>query len=1639
MDNTLVLCGGTGAHVGVALLRLHTLGYALGYFDRAGRPFDFPKIFLVDQDSGDGREREETAWQAARRLVAQHPGAHRWPSATGNSRGPELVEVTPLPVGADQSWYKPPFNSLGARFDSSPLLPVIASPAQGRIDYSKGMMGSPAVGSLLFRLKQFDERGRGRNHDETFGQLLGRNGRLVVAGSGVGGTGASVGPTLARQLAEPAGNQVMAVMILNWFQFIEDQDEADEGLRIKAQLRNRVMRQNANSALAFYGQSLARKVAAVPIGMPERAMIRRHFTGDLGQPLQESFVHTVAALCACRHYLTDPPYGPGLYMMGAVESGRLDAATAIPGGTLQDLANQAATLTELLTLWQRVLAAGQSGRVTPAIHDAVAAFAAPGQVAEQLAILVAHYRQQLDWLHTVLAVDGVANHELTVETVSRRRLTADRPLEAPDDATPDAVAAALFDWTAQWIREFAAPTNGLRLKAGGVNGGQWPDIRDNGITAAAKANGELTRINDANIPAVLDAFVDRRYLSSNGWPHPLAAADYFTYVLQNRDAAATAATRQLELMLTGLVAGLLELRPLPQTPPADPAVNLETIATEQRRDHCDGLAEMGLYLSGKAAPLIGFNHPHTLLCPAPGLDEEGDALWQGLWTALSGDRSGLRWSEAVAPPTWGEHDLAVRKVRAWIEAQKRANPGAAPAWTRAFEWYRGDANAPFGSGSFLTVYWDSGPAAHAIRLSLPTYNDDDIWVPPAGTPEMSEAEVLAAVPELLELREGRDLFTRVELTRPDHEGTVWAWWDEHLRHLRQRGRLDFCSRTASGSLIVGLRKDGVLHATAFVNSLVLLRSEVFVSRCTPLLQEPVLAGSGPDGTLRFPDIPIRAEYLDLVNLPEGGSLMDRVRAGESLESASWRPVSGRDGQGRPVVRWTLHLRGRGEPLGVEIRFDDEIANKAFKAQIMVWPNFRSIPDKSKDGATAPTDTGVWRTYYVYDRCVDRRRVCDAIWLDIGRSPLLRRRVADGVDAPYPLSFRTGAGDPMHTSGPPIALALRHTAEKEEHGVYLIHLKPLPKSTLVIAMGIDFGTSHSVAAVSLPGEAPKQVKPLPELATNNRGKGLTLHISEHRGHVYEPGAGLLALGGWLPTYRETGEGILPSEILLLLRSLEQAKAQVLETWQPVRNFTIPPMDIARANLAEYVLTDFKWDTESDHFRGREATLREHYLGLYMELVMAEVVAHHVGGFPTRPIQITFTYPLRCNSQQIAALGDSLRSLLRRGSASFGLDLQLTNGIGLYDESRAARVTSGTLGEVCLVADLGGGTLDLFIAAQLAATAKTPGAAPSAGNGGRPLEVADSVRLGGNLVLRHIAQHPESYLPRDDGWAKGDARQRETNLRAWMRLKGAAGLFGFEEGGGLTLKEMDLHGFAKPADADRVRRLLDRYFRLIGEYLARSLAAYLFHQWFPNTPPALYDDLRISVQLRGNGWRLRYEQQSYLQTTQAIQEEVRRKLVELWPKIEGNTYPVPAADKNWLSPAQYAVPDPKPGPVKGVVNQAMSYDEVRENWYSHTLTDLKVFRKGSFQRIPWHSKIPFDTGATTAVELAEITPPLRLSSAKSDVQVEVRDLEAALQGRVNRALQNDSSQDPNTGLFLAPVAPLVWEAVFESPQFWPDEGR
>lgn len=363
MANTLIGCGGTGAHVALAFMRLHALGDPLGFFRHGGKPMDLPALYLVDQDSGDGADsKEPTAWQALRRVLERHPSRNAGGDADGGRRWPKPRAVTPLPVGANEDFLADGMTSLMERYPNSDYLDCIMSRGQRDIQFSRGMMGSPAVGSLLFKLKSYDNRPDDPdiNHDEVYHQLLNVKGRVAVVGSGVGGTGAAVGPTLAEELSGADERQVMAVMLLSWFEFDELHEHLGDN-RIRAQRRNRVMLENAHSGLRYYGNRLAKHAATVPVGIPSTAMPKRRFTGDNHQPMHEAYPHAVAAICCLRQFLSVDAYSNGLYHLDAEDPSRLGSGTGLPGGgTIGDLAATGKTLVDTLATHEKVLGSSDS-------------------------------------------------------------------------------------------------------------------------------------------------------------------------------------------------------------------------------------------------------------------------------------------------------------------------------------------------------------------------------------------------------------------------------------------------------------------------------------------------------------------------------------------------------------------------------------------------------------------------------------------------------------------------------------------------------------------------------------------------------------------------------------------------------------------------------------------------------------------------------------------------------------------------------------------------------------------------------------------------------------------------------------------------------------------------------------------------------------------------------------------------------------------------------------------------------------------------------------------------------------------------------------------------------------------------------
>ncbi len=1190
-NNTLVVCGGTGAHVALALVRMHALGQPLGFFrDSDGEPFVFPTVYLVDQDSGDGKE-EGTAWQRVRKAVRSHPGRYDWDKSTGRSSPPDLKKtVTPLPVGADGHWFAPPNSSIRNRFADSPYLDLLTSKSQQGIDFSRGMMGSPAVGSLLFRLKDMDtESVAGEtNHDANYTEMLSQRGKVAVVGSAIGGTGASVGPTLAKRLVANH-REVMAVMVMKWFQFAKE--GLDKHRLEQAQRRERDMAQNGDSALAYYGLELASRVATVPVGVPDTAITDRCYTGNALQPSKESFVHAVAALCCLRHYLDPKPYARGIYQMGAEDPTRLGGGNGLPGGgSVQSLANQAKTLSLVLGVFAETLSSG-GGRfqADTAIRETIRKHDVdPKGVGRELEKLVSDYNGHIEWMENVLKVEVRSpspeiQKAFLREAESRKRL-AKQPLALGETDDEERVALALMHWSAAWVREFSRGKRAGALVASTetqASGGYWPDLNDpESLNASVEKPGELVNVPDENIEATIRGFVREENVAENGWPHPIAAVDHFRYAIKNEYAVER---RQLKMLLVGLVMGKLTLRDSPSLEEDPPLLSLERLVDTYRMDDLPGLACVQVVSQKRGVDVVlGFNSPHTLLCPAPIGDNKAlENAWSELWKDLTHSERPNDWrTEPI--DEWRPADVALRRIRAWIKLEKQQHSGAAPSWTQVFaeDPDPGPEIFTFGRGQKLEVYWDGNLAS----VALPTERSGCYW-PDDNTRKIPESELMKRAPGLAswETSEGMR-FERVEFTFPDREEPTRGFWREHLDDLKKQGFiLDYGGKLNERRLAVQIAER---EAAILENAVLLDRESMMVESCVPMKQDPIPGSRQRPGRIRYPDYPLRSEYFDLLKTDEGERVAEMLKKGERVHVE--QPFIDEKPDGCTAM-WNLQFAGRSDPLPMMLKIDEE----PHEAHWMVWPYFRS------------RESPHWRAYYVYHNCTDTNLRLHALYLD-PEDDCIRRRISPVERGAYPVGFQAG-DQRRHTGGPPIAVVLEHAESGNEQGLYVLHLSIRGRLQKDVELGIDFGTSHTVAAVRYEGKK-YPVELAPELGEVGQRFPLVLHVSEDWSHVIDENKGVEKRSIWMPTYSEETQadidkGLLASE-LMTIAPREELRARNPLNWYPGHDYVIPSMDVQRKDIAAHILNDFKWNASD--FLGQEPALREVYLGMTMELVMADLI-------------------------------------------------------------------------------------------------------------------------------------------------------------------------------------------------------------------------------------------------------------------------------------------------------------------------------------------------------------------------------------------------------------------------------------------------
>ncbi|MXW31546.1 MAG: hypothetical protein F4100_11585 [Rhodothermaceae bacterium] len=404
--------------------------------------------------------------------------------------------------------------------------------------------------------------------------------------------------------------------------------------------------------------------------------------------------------------------------------------------------------------------------------------------------------------------------------------------------------------------------------------------------------------------------------------------------------------------------------------------------------------------------------------------------------------------------------------------------------------------------------------------------------------------------------------------------------------------------------------------------------------------------------------------------------------------------------------------------------------------------------------------------------------------------------------------------------------------------------------------------------------------------------------------------------------------------------------------------------------------------------------------------------------------TFTYPLRGTITQATDNYEKVvNRVLETSRHDLGIRFRLCDNQGMYSESHAASdsVGNGIPINVKLVADLGGGTLDLLISTF---------DIPSQRENNRFDEVEDSVQIGSDILLRVLAGNPLSYLPKgeDRGWEKEKAFEQ---LRAWMRSVGSDKLFGMDSKNWHD-PNLKLTGFERRQDGNHARELINRYFRIIIDFLARYLVAYVAKDVLPELKSdSDREKLKLLVNLRGNGWRLWHGSRNYGDIQREMESLVKVRAAQLWTEA-GLTDALP--DSVWHRADLIEENSPKLAPIKKAVGRSMDPELARKRSHRFPLSKVAIFGQGQEDKqLNWCEKSPFKgVSAAESLHVDEFDPPLVIHAPESGDAL--KKIEDELMKAINDSISgNQAIRDPLRNTVDAPIAVLIWENVLKSDKF------
>jgi len=975
MKNYFVGCGGTGAHVMLAMVRLHILGYPFGLFNK-GDSKKFPDLILVDQDTTTDNG---TAWAKVHDLLKKHPGRFKPRQLFASNQLPLAQDITPLP---NKNFATGEEDNLKDRFKTNALLTILTSEKQREIRYSLGMMASPAVGSLLFKLKDQDSDG---DYNQLLNQLKGSP--VVVCGSIVGGTGASVAPTLT-QILYDEGAKVMSVLIHRWFE-LNEKNPANK-INEEAKARNIEMIENASCGLAFSGEDLATKVATVLVGIPNSGLVSRDWAGDTKQPSSDSHTHVVAAIASIRHLLDDE-VGKGLYGVSASNSKELTDDLWL-GDTNESalgvLYHQAKTLVHILKMycdalneyeseseklqntktWLNIINYGSED--FPKLNVCQWVLAGLGdqisqipKVVTELENIISVYDDKeegiLGWLRKLGIPDSNQGEDyfaLEIKHIERIRSQLKKGNNLPvlndeifqnfndeNDVTlnkEEFIALLLFHWTADWIKDSLALPNVKNPTDGKVLTGYWPEaVGGDGLEPSWNTvPGKLGQVKSNNIGVTLDNYFKISDLSANGWPHPVSVVRYFKFLLKKKDRIAL---RKLELLLVGYATGILKLEEL------NVPANKDTLFDNLARGYNSDLASHRL-VHHRKPKIYGFNSPDTLFCPVLDIT---DADWRDLWQEINGYTASTNWKSSN---DWVGHAKDAENIITFWAKQLLTNSPNNLSWLQLLVKDNSDAASSFGIADWIKITGTK----ESIPLPILGYSTPLPNIIPVNPPINLNT---VNIPKFKKCR-GFKIITNASLLNIKFK--INLIWKDHLDALQEEEIIFAWGKKDETTTWIIKIDNGQFEVITIENLKVIDVESIKVPHCIPLQQNPVPGSNHNRGDVKFPDLPILADYISLVETSPGNRLID----------TNWAKISPytTDRQ-NTEVRWEIYFAGRPNPESIVLPIDD--SNPPTNAHWMVWPNFKSA------NPALP-----WKAYYIYEHSTNKDLEVKVLALDADGMP-----------------------------------------------------------------------------------------------------------------------------------------------------------------------------------------------------------------------------------------------------------------------------------------------------------------------------------------------------------------------------------------------------------------------------------------------------------------------------------------------------------------------------------------------------------------------------------------------------------------------------------------------------------------------------